>query len=147
MSSFQQTLEAIDPSILEMLDISNTARCSVYYGAEHEKVHATYHKPPTGRPQRDSQCNEDLLFQCASLFKVFIAACLILIIDKLSLDPSTSTKYRKLKGAWNRSFTDVFNDLVGAQDQMQPLPGDPSVLQLLVHHKGVHGLKDRKSVV
>ena len=140
MSSFQQTLEAIDPSILEMLDISNTARCSVYYGAEHEKVHATYHKPPTGRPQRDSQCNEDLLFQCASLFKVFIAACLILIIDKLSLDPSTSTKYRKLKGAWNRSFTDVFNDLVGAQDQMQPLPGDPSVLQLLVHHKGVHGL-------
>ena len=140
MSSFQQTLEALDPSILEMLDISNTARCSVYCRAEHEQVHATYHKPPTGRPQRDSQCNEDLLFQCASLFKVFIAACLILIIDKLSLDPSTATKYRKLKGAWNRSFTDVFNDLVGAQDQMQPLPGDPSVLQLLVHHKGVHGL-------
>ena len=140
MSSFQQTLEALDPSILEMLDISNTARCSVYYGAEHERAHATYHKPPTGPAKRDPQYDEDLLFQCASLSKVYIAASVILMIDKLSLDPSTSAKYRKLEGAWNRPFTDVFNDLVEVHDWMQPLPGDPSVLQLLVHYKGVHGL-------
>ena len=140
MSFFQQTLEALDPSVLAILDISNTARCCIYCRAEHEKTHATYHKPATGRAQRDPQCDEDLLFQCASLFKVFIAACLILIIDKLSSDSSTTTEYRKLEGAWDRPFTDVFNDLVGVQDQMRPLPGDPSVLKLLLHYHGVYDM-------
>jgi CubicO group peptidase (beta-lactamase class C family) len=140
MASFQQILEALDPSVLAMLDISNTARCSIYYRAQHEKTHATYHKPPTGRAQRDPQCDENLLFQCASLFKVFIAASLILLIDKHALDPSTSTGCRKLEGAWNRPFTDVFNDLVRPQEQMGSLPGDPSVLQLLLHYKGVYDL-------
>jgi CubicO group peptidase (beta-lactamase class C family) len=74
------------------------------------------------------------------LFKVFIAACLILIIDKLSSDSSTTTEYRKLEGAWDRPFTDVFNDLVGVQDQMRPLPGDPSVLKLLLHYHGVYDM-------
>ena len=137
MSSFQQTLEALDPSVLAILDISNTARCSICCRAQHEKTHATYHKPATGHAQRDPQCDEDLLFQCASLFKVFIAACLTLIIDKLSSDPNTTIKYHKLKDAWGKPFTDVFNSLVGVQDQMRSLPEDPSVQQLLVHFKGV----------
>jgi CubicO group peptidase (beta-lactamase class C family) len=140
MSAFQQTLDALDPSFRAILDISNTARCSIYCRAHNEKTHATYHKPATGRAQRDPQCDEDLLFQCASLFKVFIAACLILIIDKLSSDPST-TRYRKLKDAWNRPFTDVFNDLVDFQDsKMDRLPGEPSVLQMLLHYNGVYDI-------
>jgi CubicO group peptidase (beta-lactamase class C family) len=141
MSSFQHTFEALDPSFLAILDISNTARCSVYCRAEDEKTHATYHKPAASQAKRDPKCDEDLLFQCASLFKVFIAACLILIIDKLSSDPSTTTGYRKLKGAWNKPFTVVFNDLLGAEDRkMRPLPGDPSVLQVLLHYNGVYGI-------
>ena len=144
MSFLQQSLEALDPNVLAILDISNTARCCIYCRAHHEKTHATYYKPATGRAQRDPQCDEDLLFQCASLFKVFIAACLILIIDKLSSDPSsdpsTTVGYRKLEGAWDRPFTDVFNDLVGVQDQMRPLPGDPSVKQLLLHYNGVYDI-------
>jgi CubicO group peptidase (beta-lactamase class C family) len=140
MSCLQQTLEALDPSVLAILDISNTARCCIYCRAQHEKTNASYDKPATGRPQRDLQCDEDLLFQCASLFKVFIAACLILIIDKLSSDPGTTARYRKLEGAWDRPFTDVFNELVGVQDQMRPLPGDPSVKQLLLHYNGVYDI-------
>lgn len=137
MSSFQQTLEALDPSVLAILDISNTARCSVYCRAQDKDSHATYHKPATGRAQRDPKCEEDLLFQCASLFKVFIAACLTLIIDKLSSEPKTKIKYHKLKDAWDKPFTDIFNKVAGAEDQMRSLPGDPSVQQLLVHFKGV----------
>ncbi|PMD43786.1 beta-lactamase/transpeptidase-like protein [Hyaloscypha variabilis F] len=140
MPSYQQTFEALDPSILAILDISNTDRCSLYCSAEDQKFHATYHKPATGRAQRDPKCDEDLLFQCASLFKVFIAASLTLIIDRLSSDPSATARYRKLEGAWDKPFTDVFNKLVGDQDQMQPLPGDPSVLQLLLHYKGVYDI-------
>jgi CubicO group peptidase (beta-lactamase class C family) len=71
------------------------------------------------------------------LFKIFIAACLTLIIDKLSSDPNTTIKYHKLKDAWDKPFTRVFNNLVGVQDQMRSLPEDPSVQQLLVHFKGV----------
>jgi CubicO group peptidase (beta-lactamase class C family) len=139
--NFQQTLEALDPSVLAILDISNTARCSIYCRIQDEKTHVTYHKPATGRAQRDPQCDEDLLFQCGSLFKVFIAACLILIIDKLSSDPSTTTRYRKLKDAWNRPFTDVFNDLVDVQNsKIDPLPGEPSVLQMLLHYNGIYDI-------
>ncbi|RDL30849.1 Uncharacterized protein BP5553_10194 [Venustampulla echinocandica] len=141
MSSFQQTFKALDPSVLAILDISNTARCSIYCRAEKEETHATYHKPATGPAQRDPKCDEGLLFQCASLFKVFIATCLILAIDKLSLDPSTTNRYRKLKGAWNEPFTVVFNNLLGADDyRMSPLPGDPSVQQLLLHYNGVYDM-------
>jgi len=141
MSSFQQTFEALDSSLLAILDISNTTRCSIYCRAQHEKTHATYHKPATGPAQRDPQCDESLLFQSASLFKVFIASCLILIIDKLSSDPSTAARYHKLGGAWNKPFTDVFNDLVEAKDsRIRPLPGDPSVLQLLLHYNGVYDI-------
>jgi CubicO group peptidase (beta-lactamase class C family) len=74
------------------------------------------------------------------LFNIFIAACLILIVDKLSSDPSAITGYRKLEGAWSRPFTDVFNDLVGVEDQMRPLPRDPSVLQLLLHYNRVYDI-------
>ncbi|KAH6662271.1 beta-lactamase/transpeptidase-like protein [Halenospora varia] len=141
MSSFQQTFEALDPSIREMLNISNTARCSIYWRARHKKIHATYHKPASGPAQRDPQCDEGLLFQCASLFKVFIAASLVLIIDKLSSDPRTTDRYRKLEGAWNKPFTVVFNDLVGVEDdRMRPLPGNPSVLQVLLHYSGVYDI-------
>jgi CubicO group peptidase (beta-lactamase class C family) len=141
MTSVQQTFEALDPSFLAILDISNTARCSIYCRVQHEKTHTTYHKPATGPAHRDPQCDESLLFQSASLFKVFIAACLILIIDKLSSDPSTADRYHKLGDAWNKPFTYVFNSLVEAKDsRMRPLPGDPSVLQLLLHYKGVYDI-------
>jgi CubicO group peptidase (beta-lactamase class C family) len=141
MSSFQQTFEALDSSLLAILNISNTSRCSIYCRAHHGKTHATYHKPATGSAQRDPQCDEGLLFQSASLFKVFIASCLILIIDKLSSDPSTADRYHKLEGAWNKPFTDVFNDLVEAKDsRIRSLPGDPSVRQLLLHYNGVYDI-------
>jgi len=140
MPSFPQIVKALDPSVRAILDISDTVRCSICYGAHHEKSHATYHKPAAGRAQHDPQCDEDLLFQCASIFKVFIAASLILIIDKLSSDPSTTPGYRKLDDAWDRPFTDVYNSLVGVQDRMRPLPGEPSVLQLLVHYNGIYDI-------
>ena len=141
MSSFQQAFKALDPSVLEILNISNTARCSIYCRTQHEKIHTSYYKPATGLAQRDPQCDKGLLFQSASLFKVFIASCLILIIDKLSLDPSTADRYHKLGGAWDKPFADVFNNLVEAKEsRIRPLPGDPSVLQLLLHYNGVYDI-------
>lgn len=141
MPSFQQTINALDPTILRILDISNTDRCSLYCWAQYKRFHATYHKPATGKAQRDEQCEEGLLFQCASLFKVFIAASLVLIIDRLSSDPNTKHQYSKLEGAWQRPFTEVFNDLIGAQgSKMRSLPGDPNVLQLLLHSNGVYDM-------
>ncbi|KAH8670117.1 beta-lactamase/transpeptidase-like protein [Tricladium varicosporioides] len=141
MSFFQRMFGDLDPSLLEMLNISNTARCSVYCRAQHEKIHATYHKPAFGPAQRDLQCDESLLFQCASLFKVFISASLILAIDKLSSDPSPTNRYRKLKDAWSKPFTVVFNDLAEGEDsRMRPLPGEPSVLQVLLHFNGVYDI-------
>jgi CubicO group peptidase (beta-lactamase class C family) len=141
MSSFQQALNALDPSILSILGISNTARCSIYSSAEHKNSHATYHKPADDQAERDPICNEDLLFQCASLFKVFIAASLVLMIDKLSADPSTTNKYHELKGAWNTPFTVVFNNVAREEGcSMRALHGDPSVLQLLLHYNGVYDI-------
>ena len=140
MSSFQQTFKALDPSILAIQDTTNTARCAVYVRAEKEKSPATYHKPASGASQRDPQSDENLVFQCASLFKVFIAACVILMVEKLSVDPSSKNPYRKLKGAWNEPFTVVFNKLDNKGDRMRPLPMDPSLLQILVHSNGVYDM-------
>jgi hypothetical protein len=141
MSSFQQSFKALDPSVLAILDTANIARSAIYCRAEHEKIHATYHKPASGGSQRDPQCDENLLFQSASLFKVFIAASMILMIDKLSMDPSDKNPYRKLKGAWHEPFTVVFNKLVETEGgKMRPLPLDPSVLQMLVHYNGVYDM-------
>jgi hypothetical protein len=86
MPPVTQILDDLDESNVQILDISNTARCAIVCGLSDLRLRATYHKSDTGRAKRDEQYNEELLFQMASLFKVFIASGVILVIDKLSAD-------------------------------------------------------------
>jgi CubicO group peptidase (beta-lactamase class C family) len=141
MPPVTQILDDIDENIVQILDISNTAQCAVICRLSDLKLRATYHKWDTGRAERDEQYSEELLFRMASLFKVFIASGLILMIDKLSADQTPGNCYRKLKGVWDRPFAEVFDEV--AEDKypkLGSLPGNPTVEQLLVHFNGLDNL-------
>jgi CubicO group peptidase (beta-lactamase class C family) len=141
MSPVTQILDDIDESNVQILDISNTARCAIVCGLSDLRLRATYHKSDTGRAKRDEQYNEELLFQMASLFKVFIASGVILMIDKLSADQAPENPYRKLMGAWDRPFAEVFDKVAGHRyPKLGSLPGNPTVEQLLVHFNGVDNI-------
>jgi CubicO group peptidase (beta-lactamase class C family) len=141
MTPFTQILDDINESAVQILNTSKTPRCAVVYRASHKTLCATYHKSDTGGAERDKQCNKELLFQMASLFKVFIASGVILMIDKLSADQTPTNRYRMLKGAWDRPFTEVFNKVGGHSGlKLGSLPGNPTVEQLLVHFNGVDNI-------
>jgi CubicO group peptidase (beta-lactamase class C family) len=141
MPPFTRIIDDIDESTLQILDTSNTARCAVVYRVPGLTLCATYHKSDTGRAERDKQYNGELLFQIASLFKVFIASGVILMIDKLSADQTPTNRYRMLKGAWDRPFAEVFNKVAESRGlKLGSLPGNPTVEQLLVHFNGVDNI-------
>ena len=141
MSLFKQSAKDLEPSFLKILDTANTACCALYWRAEEEKIHQTYHKPAMGNAQPDNPNDKKPLFQMASLVKVFIAACICLIIEKLSLDSDPENPFREFRGAWSKSFTEVFNKISKHDDyKMDHLPGDPSLLQMLVHYDSVYGM-------
>jgi hypothetical protein len=61
------------------------------------------------------------------MFKVFITTATSLIVEKLSASPKPNNIYRGLRGAWDRPFTDVFNQ--HSKDfKLNPLYGDPTLL-------------------
>ena len=136
-----QILDDIDESNVQILDISNTARCAVICGLPGLRLRATYYKSDTDGAKRDEQYHEELLFRMASLFKVFIASGIILMIDKLSADQTSKNPYRKLKGVWDKPFVEVFNKVAAPKyPDLGFLPGNPTVEQLLVHFNGVDNI-------
>ena len=129
-------ITALSQSGNKTLDISNGDRAEVYVSKKEAKYFAIFQRGE----DRKAECiatspNHGQLFLGWSLFKIFIATGVALIIDKLSLDPDRDNKYSGLDNAWKRTFTEVFNEK--SRDlNINALHGDPSIIELVCHFKG-----------
>jgi CubicO group peptidase (beta-lactamase class C family) len=129
-------LDHLNPYGCNILGITNTDLCKAcifntkakrfytYERGEHEEVKCTASNDDDGR-----------LFLGWSLFKLFIATGVCLIIDKLSISPQHGDKFRGLHNTWNRTFTQVFNDR-SKNFKIKQLYGNPTILELVCHFKG-----------
>lgn len=128
-------LNDLEESILKVLEISRTELCTVHFGIKGHTHFATFRFPDGGRAECISTQDDGLVFAGGSLFKVFIATAASLMIEKFSSDPQPTNRYRGLRGAWKRTFTEVFNEF-SKDSQIRPLDGNPTVLDLILHFKG-----------
>lgn len=129
----------LSQDIHDILSLSKTESCSVLLmriGAEKEEAYKTYRAQATGELQPLDDDDGTLVYQIGSLTKFLVAMALHLIMDiyRTSGKPEHK-KYRRLQN-WNQKFVDALNGC-SPPEVMEPLPGDPTLQQMLVHFKGL----------
>src|SRR6266536_4352027 len=122
-------------SIIKILEISKTELCAVHFRTNEKGHFATFHLPDNGNAECIATEDDGRIFAGASLFKIFIANAVSLVFEKLSVSSDPANKYHRLLGAWDRVFTEVFNEC-SEGIQIKPLYGNPTVRDLLFHYKG-----------
>jgi CubicO group peptidase (beta-lactamase class C family) len=128
-------LDNLAESIRKVQEISRTELCTVHIGIRKERYFSTFRLPDGGSAERIATNDDGRIFAGASLFKVFIAAGTSLMIEKLSVSSDPANRFRGLRNAWSRTFTDVLNEF-SQGFKIKPLYGNPTVFDLLVHYKG-----------
>jgi hypothetical protein len=124
-----------EESVLKVQEISRTNLCAIHIGAGNERYFFTSRLPDNGKAECIGTDDDGRIFAGASLFKIFIAIGVSLMIDKLSDDPDPQNKFQKLQSGWANTFTDVFNDF-SPDLKIARLYGNPTVLDLVCHFKG-----------
>jgi CubicO group peptidase (beta-lactamase class C family) len=132
--------EDLNHTIESILDLSKTERCSLavgHYDSEMRK-HMLYKSFTTASDGDASGEGDRVVYFIASLAKKFIAFGISKIIEVLSNDKDSP--YNILYGAWDHSFTTVFNEVRQRNNQgkMGALLGDPTVRKVLHHSGGVY---------
>jgi CubicO group peptidase (beta-lactamase class C family) len=138
MSRIKAALKNLHDSILKMSERSKTELAAILIAFEEERFYATIHTSKAGKAELIEN-HHDQVFRIASLGKVYIAAAACLMIDVLSMDSAPTNPYHKLTGAWDKSFTTLFNEY-SKESKIAPLHGDPNVINLLLHYKGVRNV-------
>ena len=129
-------LDRLNPYGCNILDITNTDLCKACIFNTEAKRFYTYERVEHGEVKCTASNDDDgRLFLGWSLFKLFIATGVCLIIDKLSISPQHGDKFRGLHNTWNRTFTQVFNDH-SKRFKINQLYGNPTILELACHFKG-----------
>jgi CubicO group peptidase (beta-lactamase class C family) len=127
-------LDDLAESIQKVQEISRTELCTIHIGIKKDRYFSTFRLLDGGSAERIATADDGRIFADASLHKVFIAAGVSLMIEKLSVGSAPANRFRGVRNAWTRTFTDVFNEF--SQDfQIKPLYGNPTVFELLVHYK------------
>jgi CubicO group peptidase (beta-lactamase class C family) len=127
-------LDDLAESTQKVQEISRTELCTVHIGIKEDRYFSTFRLPDGGSAERIATADDGRIFAGSSLFKVYIAAGASLMIEKLSAGSDPANRFRGVRNAWARTFTDVFNEF--SQDfQIKPLYGNPTVFELLVHYK------------
>ncbi|KAH8601495.1 beta-lactamase/transpeptidase-like protein [Bisporella sp. PMI_857] len=135
----QHALQKLDSSICEIHKISKTDLCTIHIRTRDESLFATYRLLDDGKATRIADSDDSRVFAVASLFKPFIAVGVARMIEDLSVSRIEGhQRYHKLQGAWNKTFTEVFND--SSDVKIKPLKGDPTVMELMVHLKGAYNM-------
>jgi CubicO group peptidase (beta-lactamase class C family) len=128
-------LDDLAEYIQKVQEISKTELCTVLVGIRQARHFSTFRLPDDGSAERIATADDGRIFAGSSLFKVYIAAGASLMIEKLSAGSDPSNRYRGVRNAWSRTFTDVYNEY--SQDiKIKPLYGNPTVLELIFHYKG-----------
>jgi CubicO group peptidase (beta-lactamase class C family) len=128
-------LDDLAGSVRKVQEISRTELCSLHIGIRKERYFSTFRLPDGGSAERIATSDDGRVFAGSSLFKVFMAVGASLMIEKLSAGSDPANRFRGLRNAWPRRFTDVFNEF-SQGFQIKPLYGNPTVFELIVHYKG-----------
>jgi hypothetical protein len=135
MPQSSQILEALRESILRVQEISKTELCTIHVKTRNERLFTTSRLSNHSKAEFIADHDDGRIFAASSMFKIFITTATLLIVEKLSASPEPNNIYRGLRGAWDRPFTDVFNQ--HSKDfKLNPLYGDPSLLQTSLHFNG-----------
>lgn len=126
-------------SIIKVLEISKTELCALHLCINKKGHFATFHLPDGGNAECIAIKDDGRIFAGASLFKIFIATAVSLAVEKLSVSSDPTTKYHRLQNAWDRVFTEVFNEC-SESIHIKPLCGNPTVRELLFHYKGPYDI-------
>jgi CubicO group peptidase (beta-lactamase class C family) len=138
MSRIKAALKNLLDSILKISEGSKTELAAILIAFEEERFYATCRTSKAGKAELIAN-HHDQVFRIASLGKVYIAAAACLMIDVLSADSAPTNPYHRLKGAWDKSFTTLFNEY-SKGSKISSLHGDPKVINLLLHYKGVRNV-------
>jgi CubicO group peptidase (beta-lactamase class C family) len=128
-------LDDLAECVQKVQEISRTELCTVHIGIKKERYFSTFRLPDGGSAERIATADDGRVFAGSSLFKVYIAAGVTWMIEKLSADSDPANRFRGVRNSWARTFTDVFNQF-SKDFQLKPLYGNPTVFELLVHYKG-----------
>lgn len=128
-------LDDLAEYVQKVQEISKTELCTIHVGIRKARYFSTFRLPDGGSAERIATADDGRIFAGSSLFKVYIAAGASWMIEKLSAGSDPSNRFRGVRNAWSRTFTDVFNEY--SQDfKIKPLYGNPTVFELIVHYKG-----------
>lgn len=128
-------LDDLAEYVQKVQEISKTELCTVHVGIRKDRYSSTFRLPDGGSAERIGTADDGRIFAGSSLFKVYIAAGASLMIEKLSAGSGPDNRFRGVRNAWARTFTNVFNEY--SQDfKIKPLYGNPTVFELIVHYKG-----------
>jgi CubicO group peptidase (beta-lactamase class C family) len=129
-----------DPNVKKissLLERSNTPQVSIYFevlGAKGQSM--TIRHPPNQSSTSDAGGDAvNDIYAIGSLTKVLINVAWFRLIDQLS----SEARYIHLRGAWERSACDIFNEhrRNRGKSTMRRLYGNPELRQLLVHENGI----------
>lgn len=125
--------------IKSLLKCSNTPQVSIYFevlGAQGQAItiHHPAHQSSPSDPV-DGGTISDNIYAIGSLTKVLINVAWFRLIEQLS----SEARYMHLRGAWERSACDLFNEhrTKRGKSTIRRLHGNPELRQLLVHENGI----------
>jgi CubicO group peptidase (beta-lactamase class C family) len=126
--------------IFSLLKYSNTPQVSVYFevlGAKGQAItirHPANQSSPSDPVDRGAN-SDNSIYAIGSLTKILINVAWVRLIDHLS----SEIRYKHLRGAWERSACDLFNEhrTKRGKSTMRRLHGNPDLRQLLVHENGI----------
>jgi CubicO group peptidase (beta-lactamase class C family) len=124
--------------ISSLLECSNTPQVSIYFEVLGAKGQAMTIRHPVNQTSTGDPVDGDAvsdIYAIGSLTKILINVAWFRLIDQLSSEP----RYIHLRGAWERSACDLFNEhrMIRGKSTMDRLYGNPELRQLLVHENGI----------
>lgn len=128
--------------ILEILKVSKTDSCSLVLmkvGANAKTTYQSYQVQEDGKPKAVENDTGTLIYPIASVTKLLIAIALHLIIDIYSKSGRPEHKRYKSLDRWDLRYVEIMN-ACSSPKVLEPLKGNPTVEQLLLHKNGLPDL-------
>jgi CubicO group peptidase (beta-lactamase class C family) len=139
-STFNLRSHLNEEKISSLLKCSNTPQVSIHFEVLRAKAQAiTIHHPANRNSPSDpvdgGAISDNNIYAIGSLTKILINVAWFRLIDQLS----SEARYMHLRGAWERSACDLFNEhrMKRGKSTMRRLHGNPELRQLLVHENGL----------
>ena len=139
MSHSLRSAPKLYDDIRRVLDLSMTECCSILFrriDEEQEEEYRTYRRSTSGKVELIPNDDGTIVYGIGSVTKLIIALALHLIVDIYrTSDRPEHGRYHRLLG-WEQQYVEALNSL-SSHTVIDPLPGNPTIQQLLIHHNGL----------